>query len=658
MKTFLRILLIVSPIFVKAQITTPVTNANFGVEGDLKANFFGGFNTASGDDWFHNPSVKSDMSLIPPNGQFVIDTTGAAALIASYLANPNNKYRSYFAKMSVPTFTVVNNRLWLDALWVRDYHGKDTTVFNQGSKNGMSPADWSCPPYQSIPDKNDILDMFMHIRRAGPNTTDALWMFGGISMDAIVGDRYFDFEMYQTDIYYNTADQHWYGYGPDEGHTSWKFDATGKVIKPGDIIFSGKFQANVLTNIEARIWVSNTDWQTVVPTAFNWGGQWEGANGGSLYGYANIMPNTAGAFYTGLGSPNNTWTGPFQVVLQDNSLSTTYTNYQFIEFSVNLTKLGLDPIGLGSEDICGTPFNRLVVKTRASQEFDAMLKDFVAPTELFLAPRASALADVPIFCGSIGVSTIQVQNPYPSSNYTWSTADGHIVGTTTGTSITVDAPGTYIVTQRLSVGCNPYAHDTVTVAFDPNCVPLDNNILSLKGSINNSITKLDWTIGQNKDVSYFDIERSFDGTSFDFISRTDADPDKELSASYSVYDDLSHLPVQPAVYYRLKLKKTNGGTSYSKIIRIPFGSVLTRVSITPNPVRDMMQVTINATNKDLMELFIYDMSGKVIRKIKTDLQEGTNVVSIDNLSTLQNGMYLVVVSTGKEIFREKIVVAK
>ncbi|HET9824069.1 MAG TPA: T9SS type A sorting domain-containing protein, partial [Chitinophagaceae bacterium] len=361
--------------------------------------------------------------------------------------------------------------------------------------------------------------------------------------------------------------------------------------------------------------------------------------------------------------------GPFGLVLQDNSLafsgggpaSTTNGKYvadQFIEFSVNLTKLGLDPVTTAGTDICGTPFNRLLIKTRSSSSFTADLKDFVAPTDLFLAPRAIAAADIPVFCGTIGVSTIAVQNPYASSSYTWSTTDGHIVGPNTGTSITVDSPGTYIVAQRLAVGCNPYAYDTVTVTYDPNCITLDNNILTFKGAINNNVTKLDWTVAQNKDISYFDVERSFDGRYFDFVSQVNADPDIGSSATYSTYDDLSHFSVQPAVYYRLKMKKTNGGMSYSKTIRIPYGFMLSRLSVAPNPVRDMMQVSFNSLQNGTMQLYLYDMSGKVVRTIRTDMQTGVNVIGIDNLSSLQNGMYLIVVSTGDQIFRQKVVLAK
>jgi hypothetical protein len=82
------------------------------------------------------------------------------------------------------------------------------------------------------------------------------------------------------------------------------------------------------------------------------------------------------------------------------------------------------------------------------------------------------------------------------------------------------------------------------------------------------------------------------------------------------------------------------------------------MSIAPNPVRDMMQVTVTTTRNDLMDLCIFDLSGKVVRRIKTDLQPGVNVISVDNLSTMQRGMYVVVASIGEQKLREKIVLSK
>ena len=73
-----------------------------------------------------------------------------------------------------------------------------------------------------------------------------------------------------------------------------------------------------------------------------------------------------------------------------------------------------------------------------------------------------------------------------------------------------------MVTQRLSAGCNPYAYDTVAIVYQATCVPLDNTVLDFKGVINNSITKtLFGQIADNQYVSYFEIERNFDGNTFD-----------------------------------------------------------------------------------------------------------------------------------------------
>src|SRR5215469_6169274 len=647
--------------FATAQITTPIKPGNFGVDGELDASVYGGFPNTGVDDWFKLNAGGTSL--------FVIDTTGAAALVAQYVANPASRFNTYYRTMSKPVFSINNNRLWLDALWVRDYHGQDSTVFGSGSaKNGMSPANWAATPYQNIPDKNDILDVLMHIRRQGPNVTDSLWMFGGVSMDNVTGDRYFDFEMYQTDIYYDRPSLQWYGYGPDAGHTSWKFDASGNVITPGDVIFSGSFQSGTLSSVEARIWVCSSDWATVTPAQFNWGGNFDGASSGATFGYASISPKVPGDYYAGMGNSSNSWAGPFNLVLQNNNLQFSnpapastkngyYGSTQFIEFAVNLSKLGLDPAARGSSSICGTPFNRLVVKTRASASFTAQLKDFVAPLSLFFAPRVDVAADIPVFCDAKAVSNLAVTDSSANSIYTWSTPDGHIVGPTTGTHIVVDSPGTYMVMQQLAAGCSPYAYDTTKIIFDPNCGILDINNLILKGTINNDITKLNWTVDQNSEISYFDIERSFDGKLFNYIGRVNADITMPSHASYSAYDDLNHLSVPPTVYYRLKIKKRDGTTSYSKIISIQFSSGIVNVSVSPNPTRGMIQVTINSASKNLMDLYVYDILGKAIRKIHGELEAGANVISLNEFSNLQSGMYIIVVSTGGQTFRQKVVLA-
>lgn len=633
-----------------AQITTPIIKAAFGVDADLRANYFNGFVQSGNDDWFNNGTLGT--------GQFVIDTTGAAAIRAGYAADISpwpKRMSSFYRTMSKPSFSVVNNRLWLDALFVRDYHGNDTTVFTSGAdKNGDSPANWS-GGIQGIPDKNDILDMFMHVRRAGPTNTDSLWMFGGLSLDNVTGNRYFDFEMYQTDINYDRVSSKWYGYGPDAGHTSWQFDASGNIIRPGDIIFSASYQSSSLTSIEARIWV-NRSALSITPVAFDWSGQFDGAAAGSQYGYASILPKNGGTFYTGLQCGNGEWAGPFSLVLQDNSVVTNYSAKQFMEFSVNLTKLGLDPVTTFGTDICGTPFNRLVVKTRASASFTSELKDFVAPLDLFLAPRVNVAADVPIFCATKSVSNITVQNPSSSSVYTWTTADGHIVGADSGTSITVDTPGTYIVRQQLSAGCKTYATDTLSIIYDNTCTVLDKTLTSFTGNSNNNIAQLSWTTSLNNTISYFEIERSLDGIHFEAVSKIQAERSESTTDTYSFKQDISSVTM-PFIFYRLKIRLTTKASFYSTILRLNLPINKNDALLFPNPANTVVQMALSSEKKQQLTVFVYALSGALVQNKSFMLKQGTNVFTMET-EKWNPGAYLLELITPNQVIHKKLIIER
>ena len=642
-------------VIVSAQITTPIIKAAFGVDADLRANFFNGFVQSGNDDWFNNGTAGT--------GSFVIDTIGAAAIVAGYLSDANpwpKRMAPLYRSMSRPKFTVFNNRLWLDAIFVRDYHGNDSTVFTAGSdKNGMSPADWT-GGVQGIPDKNDILDVFMHVRRAGPTTTDSLWMFGGISLDNTTGNRYFDFELYQSDIYYDRATAKFYGYGPDAGHTSWQFDAAGNITRPGDIIFTGQYQSSTLTNIEARIWVHQSA-LSMTPTQFNWSGQFDGANAGAIYGYASILPKTVGAFYTGLGSQNNTWAGPFQIVLQDNSMTANYGKDQFMEFSVNLSKLGLDPVSLLGGDVCGSPFNKLVVKTRASSSFTAELKDFVAPIDLFLAPRANITPEIPFFCGMADTATsdIYVTNPHPTSVYTWSTIGGNIVYTApSGTWIQVNQPGTYIVTQQLMVGCSAYATDTVTITRDSNCAVLPARFRSFSGSYNANEKKaeLQWTVQNNSYVRSFVVEANIDGGGFADAGMIDANNNLKDEASYNFNYEIP-FGTTSFVEFRIRMINRDGSYSYSRILRINVKSaVKAGIIIAPNPVRGKFQMTITSAADVQGKIIFLDMQGRQVSVMNEMLKKGTNVFAVEINKNWQPGMYNALLKINQETFTTRFVV--
>ena len=649
MKTRLLILIIflANWIGASAQITFPVIRGNFGVDADLRSNFFNGLVQSGNDDWFKLPGSVG-------TGEFIIDTTGAAAILAGYVSNPDSRKLPFYRNMRFNPYTVINNRLLVDAYFVRDYHGDDSTIFAAGSnKNGMSPVDWSCPVSQSIPDKNEILDILLHVRRAGPNTTDSLWLMGGISIENTTGNRYFDFEMYQTDIYYDRSTRQFYNYGPNAGHTRWQFDGSGNMTKPGDIILTAEYSSSALTNVEARIWIDKAD-LLITPATFNWTGSFDGASNGSQYGYAGILPKTAGAFYTGLQSVSGTWAGAFSLTLGDGSVATTYAARQFMEYSVNLSKLGLDQAQIFGGDDCQMPFRRVIVKSRASTSFTSELKDFVAPFDFFMAPKAQVEATVPMLCDTAGVSRLYVTNPIPTSIYQWSTLNGNIIGSSTGPSIYVDTAGIYIVKQYLQAGCSVYATDTITIDRLEFCEVLANNLFEFYGVRNNNLVTLTLKLPESNLTSYYNLERSTDGINFEILQRV-AVAETNAGAGIFTYNDNTIVISSQQVYYRVRLFQKDNKQVLTNIVKYQWTKPNENfVKITPNPVRDNMNLQILSTSCNKAVVYIYDQMGKIIDKTIVVLQKGNNVFTLDILKNKPVGFYQAVVYSGGNVFTQRL----
>lgn len=635
------------PFLACSQITVPTVRANFGVDADLKSNYITTMGQQDDDDWFMYPGTTG-------TGQFIIDTSGAAALNVKYLSDVASRRLSFIKRMRYPVFTLLNNKLLLDAAFIRDFHGSDSTVFASGSnKNGDNPADWSCPPTQNVPDKNDILDLMVHVRRAGPAATDSLWMFGGLSLDNITGNRYFDFEMYQTNLVYDRSTLAFTGYGPDAGHTSWEFDAAGNVTKAGDIIFSAEYQSSSITMIEARIWINSAS-LSVTPAAFDWSGKFDGAYSGATFGYASIKPKSDGAYFTGLQSTTTTWGGPFSIVLQDDAVVSDYLAKQFVEFSVNLSKLGLDPATMLAGSDCTMPFSSLLVKTRASSSFTAELKDFVLPLVFFAPEKALAKTPTPFLCEKLNVAEISVGNPVSTSLYQWSTTDGNIISSTTGPTIYVDKPGTYIVNQFLLAGCNTYAADTITLSPFPFCGVLSANaIYNFRGSTDDAGTRLSWQVQDNQLVNHFELEKSTDGIDFTKI----ADVNRNAAAmdnaySFQLGEAYRH---DQTTRFRVILINNDGSKVFSPVI-LPALSKAggSGVKIYPNPVKDWLSAEVFSPVDDVVTVTLYNAGGSKLFSTTRQVKPGWTVLNFPSLPARNRGLGFVVVRTANSIVSQKV----
>ncbi|MDO6429866.1 hypothetical protein Q4E93_04690 [Flavitalea sp. BT771] len=458
---------LISPAF--AQLNNGGLNAGFGVDADTRANYMKyGMTTGAviSDDWF-SPSLS---------GNNVIDTSNAAYYLSLLQGGAN---MGFSKRMSALLYARVSGRLWLDAVYGRDYVATnpltDSTAFTIASKNGDNPGVWAGGS-TNFPDKNDLVDAFAHMRRNGTSVYDSLWLFTGVSTVGVSGSRYFDIELYKKNFSYNGTTGAFSSAGTEAGHTQWLFDASGNITQTGDLILAVNYSPGAPPVVDVRIWVSSTTFTTVVPAYFNFGASFDGASASPAYGYASILSKTGAtnfgsgiANYSATAAQDTTYATPWGTELSTKNWGTQYQTLQLIEMGLNLTRIGVDPALYTASGLspCQPLFSDIFFKSRSSNSFTSNMQDFIVPLVFVQNPVMDySLKPDTLRCNHTAGS-IQITNNSTAGYYTWQTANGAISGANTDSSqINVTKPGTYIVSASPALGCPATRKDTVVIPID------------------------------------------------------------------------------------------------------------------------------------------------------------------------------------------------
>lgn len=158
-----------------------------------------------------------------------------------------------------------------------------------------------------------------------------------------------------------------------------------------------------------------------------------------------------------------------------------------------------------------------------------------------------------------------------------------------------------------------------------------NTVLS-DGQVN-----LTWTTAQELNSSYFEVQRSTNGgTSWDNLGKVQAQGVSALPTNYS-FTDAS--PVSGVDEYRLQMVDLDGKTTYSQVETIRT-TVVTSLSIFPNPVRDNLNITLGgeSASGDLT-IGLYNLVGQLMVQRKVTNAGGTTITL--PVSSYPAGNYLV-----------------
>ena len=257
-----------------------------------------------------------------------------------------------------------------------------------------------------------------------------------------------------------------------------------------------------------------------------------------------------------------------------------------------------------------------------------------------------------MYCGPVGVSTIKVTNALPASVYTWTTPDGHFAYPPSGTSVTVDTPGTYIVTQQLLDGCGSYASDTVVIVHDATCTPLTRNLLDFSGALYQKEARLRWVVSGDKYLKDFIVQRSADGKTFQNVHTVAASAGTER---YSYIDTVGAKAVQ--LYYRLAMRNTSGTVAYSTVIRLQPDVRKQSAALYPNPATTSVQLSLFETSGDAAVITVLNAAGATMYTTKQALSNGDASVTITDVRSWAPGLYMVRITTAGKTEWLKLVIA-
>jgi len=179
------------------------------------------------------------------------------------------------------------------------------------------------------------------------------------------------------------------------------------------------------------------------------------------------------------------------------------------------------------------------------------------------------------------------------------------------------------------------------------------HLISFQGNMNkNNKVTLNWIVADNEIANNFEVERSFNGRDFTTVGSVFAS-EKMGTENYVYYETTSGTD---KVMYRLKMIDKNQKVDYSRVLIFQLKSSITNnIKIIGNPVNDKLTFNYTSPATQMIDVKVYDISGRIVLNNKVSGLEGSNVISLPLNSTFKAGMYVVEVNNGTELHSSKFV---
>jgi hypothetical protein len=164
-------------------------------------------------------------------------------------------------------------------------------------------------------------------------------------------------------------------------------------------------------------------------------------------------------------------------------------------------------------------------------------------------------------------------------------------------------------------------------------------LISFAGYHESVRNTLIWKTASERNADRFEVEKSDDGSQWQYIGMTKATGNTNGQSEYTFHDNN---PVMGNNYYRLRIVDNDASYEYSNIINIKVGETEVNgiASVYPNPTDNEVTVVIQTTNAQNAVVSISNVLGQEVMSVPVSLVSGVNKVQLQT-SGLPAGTYVI-----------------
>lgn len=232
----------------------------------------------------------------------------------------------------------------------------------------------------------------------------------------------------------------------------------------------------------------------------------------------------------------------------------------------------------------------------------------------------------------------------------WSGTDFGSSGTHTNSTQQMYQSNTIAKVVRTSV---PSFSDFAIGYSNGTALPIE--VTTFTASLYNDDAVIEWNTSAEYNTVRFAVQRSLDGKQFIEIGSVQAAGFSALPLKYSFIDPAIRETGADKIYYRLQVFYTTEEPNFTEVRWINLtGAQSQEVLVYPNPFSERVNVSWKAEEKGTAIIQIEDAGGKLISQYSVEVSAGSNFFTLNQLSPLPQGLYLLSITEGHTQFISKL----